>query len=571
MTVVSNDPNMWPLIIFHRIFSYFTVAALTAVLYDWVLTFGQEFDLVWRKRWSFMTVLYISVRYTGIIYCVIAVLLTGFSGTTLYLVQWWIPVVINAMLGVVMIVRLNAMYQRSRKVFTFLVVAFLAKTVPCGVISAMDSGDISGEELVLSSIHLCSYEGANPLMRAENWILITVWEVLTLCLAIWIAARHFRELQYPSTGSVVGDCFTVLIKTHVLYFAAFTAVSAFNLSFLSQSISESTSVGAEMYLGILRVFSFVQMFVLGPRLIIGVREYHATVVANSDEGTGITTIVFQEHIHMLSGGDVYHPFTIASSLGFPPSPWYHGLSLYLRGSALDITANSRPRAASVPPSLLSPSANKNTTQCRMTKLGKQCSRELPSTRYLSCIAISTVTRCFMRKPDFMSDGKAWQIYLWNLASDYIPQYLQRDTQLALRVEMEKAASTSDVPGYIYTYEIRDPKRPSVIQLKVGRAVNLTKRLDQWGKQCGSKVIVRGWWPGTVEDDSDDDGTNGSLLTGNIKAGEPGPLCHRVERLVHIELADLVVHTPYLDSKFPKVDNSDTSPSTSGSPKSTPAS
>ncbi|KAG2364963.1 hypothetical protein BDR07DRAFT_1354361 [Suillus spraguei] len=152
-------------------------------------------------------------------------------------------------------------------------------------------------------------------------------------------------------------------------------------------------------------------------------------------------------------------------------------------------------------------------------------------------------------------------------SDYIPQYLQRDTQLALRVEMEKAASTSDVPGYIYTYEIRDPKRPGVIQLKVGRAVNLTKRLDQWGKQCGSKVpIVRGWWPGTVEDESDDDGTNGSLLTGNIRAGQPGPLCHRVERLVHIELADLVVHTPYLDPKFPKVDNSDTSPSTSGSPK-----
>lgn len=152
-------------------------------------------------------------------------------------------------------------------------------------------------------------------------------------------------------------------------------------------------------------------------------------------------------------------------------------------------------------------------------------------------------------------------------SNHIPQYLQRDTQLALRVEMEKAASPSDVSGYIYTYEIRDPKRPSVIQLKVGRAVNLTKRLDQWGKQCGSKVqIVRGWWPGTVEDDSDDDGTNGSLLKGNIKAGEPGPLCHRVERLVHIELADLVVHTPYLDSKFPKVDNSTSSPSFSGSPK-----
>jgi len=81
--------------------------------------------------------------------------------------------------------------------------------------------------------------------------------------------------------------------------------------------------------------------------------------------------------------------------------------------------------------------------------------------------------------------------------------------------MEKAASSADVPGYIYTFEIRgssvsdfkglvkfisssstfmlDSKRSGVIQLKVGRAVNLVKRLDQWDKQCGLKMqIVRGW-------------------------------------------------------------------------------
>lgn len=39
-------------------------------------------------------------------------------------------------------------------------------------------------------------------------------------------------------------------------------------------------------------------------------------------------------------------------------------------------------------------------------------------------------------------------------SDYIPEYLQLETQLALRVEMEKVRSQSDVPGYIYTFEIR---------------------------------------------------------------------------------------------------------------------
>ena len=48
----------------------------------------------------------------------------------------------------------------------------------------------------------------------------------------------------------------------------------------------------------------------------------------------------------------------------------------------------------------------------------------------------------------------------SLATDWIPDYLQPDTQVALRVEMEKARSQSDVPGYIYTFEIRGTSVPS---------------------------------------------------------------------------------------------------------------
>jgi hypothetical protein len=53
------------------------------------------------------------------------------------------------------------------------------------------------------------------------WVLDFVWEVLALCLSVWIAVKHFRDLRRlgPSTGSIIGDCFRVLIKSHVLYFA----------------------------------------------------------------------------------------------------------------------------------------------------------------------------------------------------------------------------------------------------------------------------------------------------------------------------------------------------------------
>jgi hypothetical protein len=54
-----------------------------------------------------------------------------------------------------------------------------------------------------------------------TWILSTVWEVLALCLAIWIVVKHLRELQRSSRGWAIGDCFAVLMRTHVVYFARY--------------------------------------------------------------------------------------------------------------------------------------------------------------------------------------------------------------------------------------------------------------------------------------------------------------------------------------------------------------
>lgn len=64
-----------------------------------------------------------------------------------------------------------------------------------------------------------------------------------------------------------------------------------------------------------------------------------------------------------------------------------------------------------------------------------------------------------------------------------------------------------------------------VKLKVGRAVNLVKRIDQWGKQCGSKEqVLRGWYPGTVDGE---DGNDGSLMKGRVTAGEKAAWCHRL--------------------------------------------
>ncbi|KIK42070.1 hypothetical protein CY34DRAFT_164656 [Suillus luteus UH-Slu-Lm8-n1] len=313
MTIVSNDPIWWSTIDSYRFTSYFIVASFVAVTYDWALTFGQEVELIWRQRWSLMTVLYLTVRYLGMSFVVFSLLIdiptismTDIVSSILYNVLNWINVVVSIMLGVIMITRIHAMYQRSRKIQIFLIVIFLVITMFGGVACVIITIQNSGEVLILSGTYLCtaSFVGDALFLSSITWILGTVWEVLALCLAVWIAVKHFRELQKHSAGGIIGDCFTVLIRSHVVYFMSFTAISCFSLAYVWTPILTQYSLGSDIYAGLLQILTVVQSFVLGPRLILDVREYHAELVADSDAVPGMTSIALQERVHVSTGSGV---------------------------------------------------------------------------------------------------------------------------------------------------------------------------------------------------------------------------------------------------------------------------
>ncbi|KAG2034941.1 hypothetical protein BDR03DRAFT_1012961 [Suillus americanus] len=320
MAIVSNDPVWWPTINSDLVSSYFGVAACVGLMYDWALTFGQEVELVWRQRWSLMTGLYLGVRYFGILIAAIYILYgvptiswtdTYSSGWIMYVVWYWARALVFGMLWVIIITRLHAMYQRSRKILIFLIVTFLADNIFNGVVAVMATIHTSGEELILSGTHQCSigsigYAEDILLLGSISWIVSTVWEVLAMCLAVWIAVKHFRELRQHSAGEIIGDCFTVLMKTHILYFASFVAVSCFGIIFDFSPIlsTDQHSMEIQIYSGFLQILTVVQSFVLGPRLILGLREYCAKLVADSDTAIGTTSIVFQERVHISTGGGV---------------------------------------------------------------------------------------------------------------------------------------------------------------------------------------------------------------------------------------------------------------------------
>ncbi|KAG2107793.1 hypothetical protein BD769DRAFT_1693761 [Suillus cothurnatus] len=265
MTLVSHDPSWWPVINANFIFSYFVVACSVGIMYDWGLTLGKEIELIW-------------VRYAGIGYAMINILINVPTIST--------TDALNYHAG-------SRYWARSRKVLIFLVVIFLAITITSLVIAAIMTTQITGEEFVLSGTYECiaDFVGDALFLSSMTWILGTVWEVLTLCLAVWIAVKHFRELRRHSTSGIIGDCFMVLMKTHISAFSPTIPANPYSLE-------------SQIYIGLAQIFQFVQLFVLGPRLILGVREYHAELVANPDTASAMTSIAFQERVHVSTSSSV---------------------------------------------------------------------------------------------------------------------------------------------------------------------------------------------------------------------------------------------------------------------------
>ncbi|KAG1804717.1 uncharacterized protein HD556DRAFT_1325726 [Suillus plorans] len=256
-----------------------------------------------------MTFLYLSVRYTTLPYVVIFMLITlptisvADAGNNLFLALNWLNVVVTALLGIIMIARLHAMYRRSRNMLIFLVATFLGITIPCVGITAAGMRHTIGEEFILSGAYQCNYnyEGDARLLNSMTWILCTLWEVLLLCLAIWIAVKYFRELpRRPLRARTIDECLMVVIKTHVVYFGSFTVASCFALGFLSPTLVDSNYMGTMTYHSILDVVSVTQLFMLGPRLILSVREYDAMLVADPDAGTYMPSLVFYQHAYASS-------------------------------------------------------------------------------------------------------------------------------------------------------------------------------------------------------------------------------------------------------------------------------
>lgn len=156
----------------------------------------------------------------------------------------------------------------------------------------------------------------------------------------------------------------------------------------------------------------------------------------------------------------------------------------------------------------------------------------------------------------------------------IPKHLSPQTTSALLAELAKPVSPHDEEGYIYMFWLTDTsvsdlelesassllsdmpvstpngrRKSAILQthasnsdkskllLKIGRASNVQRRMNEWARQCGYEISLIRFYPYIPTSQS-----RPSASTARIWPSTPEkvPHAHRVERLIHIEIADLRV-------------------------------
>lgn len=86
----------------------------------------------------------------------------------------------------------------------------------------------------------------------------------------------------------------------------------------------------------------------------------------------------------------------------------------------------------------------------------------------------------------------------------------------------------------------------MVHIKVGLTTSLNRRYSEHLRNCPAlQPVLLGYFPPSPGDE------NPNLGVGRIIPGNKLPYIHLVEKLVHLELADVATNAPYLHQLFPQ--------------------
>ncbi|KIJ08637.1 hypothetical protein PAXINDRAFT_18243 [Paxillus involutus ATCC 200175] len=314
-----SDTSSWAL---PQLNNYISVAIMTAVGYDYVLTLPNEIEYVWvgklclsqlpplilpkKRPWSWVSMLFIVVRYVGcsnamvgaifsstfvpwsVMTCVSIPWLNDVKSLTLIekvVMEWMFPVFLGAA-DLLMILRIFAIYNRSRRILAILLAIYIPQIVLLVVATVIYTAPsyLSVSATELTAVKACVEAYSTPYLFQTLFVpYVLVPRLILGALLLIFATTQFVKQSINTYNAIKrwrsNRYMTLFLQEGVLYFIVYLL---YNVASLMCNYGGGYIV--------VSAASGIFPYILVPRFVISVRELRSSCIGEHvDTGFGVAS------------------------------------------------------------------------------------------------------------------------------------------------------------------------------------------------------------------------------------------------------------------------------------------
>ncbi|TCD64263.1 hypothetical protein EIP91_004302 [Steccherinum ochraceum] len=254
-----NDTGTTPSLLNLNVVPLTTVALTALLVYDYILTFDSEVNLIWSSNWSTVKVLFVLTRYlpfSDMFLVLYYQTKTGIDSETckrMYFPTVWLIIIGIVVAELVLVVRTWALWGRSRNIAICLGIACVVALLPVFVVESVFLKTLRFSQYSDPRIPGCLLTGGSSI-AAVNFIVVILFETFLLVLTLIVGVQRYRRLRGGS-GLVA-----VLYRDGVLFY----------VYLLRQSASYSSSAQLLLTPQIVTSIANLVLNIVAPRELAGI-------------------------------------------------------------------------------------------------------------------------------------------------------------------------------------------------------------------------------------------------------------------------------------------------------------
>ncbi|KAF6756799.1 hypothetical protein DFP72DRAFT_260908 [Ephemerocybe angulata] len=210
-----------------RLVSYFNVASACIMVYDILITLGEEYRSIWTGRMGIMKILYLFARYStvfevGVVLWEQAVPGDWYRGCKIsFDINVWLFVIGLGFGEMIMSMRTWAVWKRSKKLGIFLLIFWPVCWIAGFVIAGLFAKTVKFDPSPMSQFKGCFVTEASPILFIA-FVILLLYDTVNLVL---ISIPAYNTYRRGGTSQLVRSVYT----DGIVYYVYLFALSALNI------------------------------------------------------------------------------------------------------------------------------------------------------------------------------------------------------------------------------------------------------------------------------------------------------------------------------------------------------